>query len=574
VNPGALIARVVPDVTGLDKQFDYLVPESYADQVTVGTLVRVPLGPRRVRAWVSELRTSSDIDGLRPIAAVVGLGPAPELVELASWAAHRWAGRIRPFLAAATPATVVKKPARSGARTWNAPPALPALRADGGVLRIAPCSEVLPWVLAAAANGPLLVCVPAIDTAARLGARLRGLGLRVAVLPKEWAVAAGGVDVVVGPRTAVWGPCPDLAGVLVLDEHDEALQDERSPTWHARDVAIERADRAGVPCWLFSPVPSLEALAWAGAHLQRPSRVDERAGWPLVDVIDRSREDSPITTVVTRSLLEAIRQPDSRVVAVLNTLGRSRRMVCRSCRSRIVCAGCSAAVSQSADSTLQCSRCGTSRPSVCQSCGSTQLGGIGIGVARLRDELERATGRRVVEVSSEQGDGESESSHDAVMVGTEAVLHRVRSADVVYFLDFDDELLAPRYRAAEEALGLLVRAARLVGPRERGGRIAVQTYQPRHEVIQAALHADPARLVEPELARRQLLGFPPAKALAVVSGVVAGEWLARATELDVRGPADDRWLVRADSWEQLADGLSALGPRPRTVRVAVDPHRL
>ena len=113
-----------------------------------------------------------------------------------------------------------------------------------------------------------------------------------------------------------------------------------------------------------------------------------------------------------------------------------------------------------------------------------------------------------------------------------------------------------------------------MGPRDHGGRIAVQTFQPRHEVIQAALHADPSRLVAAELERRRLLGFPPVKALAVVSGSGAEAWLLHSVgDLEIQGPADDRWLVRSDSWEELADGLAKLGPRPRGVRLSVDPGR-
>ena len=102
-------------------------------------------------------------------------------------------------------------------------------------------------------------------------------------------------------------------------------------------------------------------------------------------------------------------------------------------------------------------------------------------------------------------------------------MHR---ADTVAFLDMDAELLAPRYRAAEQAMTLLVRAARLLGARADGGRLLVQTRLPRHEVLQAALLADPARLFEPEWQRRQLLRFPPAAALARVTGPGASEYAA------------------------------------------------
>ena len=230
---------------------------------------------------------------------------------------------------------------------------------------------------------------PDVDGAGLLAARLRGAGLRVAVTPRDWAAAAGGVDVVIGARAAVWSPCPGLAGIVVIDEHDESLQDERSPTWHARDVAVERARRAAVPCWLVSPTPTLEALAWAGSRASRPSRVEERNGWPFVAVVDRSVEELPLASPVSRALLEACRDPHQRVVCVLNTKGRSRRLVCRACRAQVTCAACHAGVSQARDATLHCSRCEATRPALCNACGSTRLAGIGIGIARLRDDVAK-----------------------------------------------------------------------------------------------------------------------------------------------------------------------------------------
>src|SRR5690606_21355941 len=111
-------------------------------------------------------------------------------------------------------------------------------------------------------------------------------------------------------------------------------------------------------------------------------------------------------------------------------------------------------------------------------------------------------------------------------VGTEAVLHRVGRADVVAFLDLDAELFAPRFRAAEHALVLIARAGRLVGPRDRGGRVVLQTFEPEHPVIRAAVLGDPGRLVDVESPRRRELGFPPFGALAEVSGGGAATFVA------------------------------------------------
>ena len=189
-------------------------------------------------------------------------------------------------------------------------------------------------------------------------------------------------------------------------------------------------------------------------------------------------------------------------------------------------------------------------------------------MTRLREELEAAAGRPVVAVT---GSTEELAPAD-IYVGTEAVLHRVRSVDIVAFLDLDAELLAPRYRAAEQAMALLVRAARLIGPRAAGGRLLVQTFLPHHEVLAAVLHADPSRLATVELARRELLGLPPFRALAAIEGTGAEEF-AVATGLEVATGGRGA-LVRAADWMTLGTAL-ATTPRPKgsRLRVAVDPPR-
>jgi primosomal protein N' (replication factor Y) len=370
-----------------------------------------------------------------------------------------------------------------------------------------------------------------------------------------------------------------LSGVVVLDEHDESYQEERAPTWHARDVALERARRAGVPCVLVSAVPTLEALA-AGVLLTA-SRAEERAGWPVVDVVDRSQDD-PVRGGLLSERLGPLLRGERRVVCVLNRTGRSRLSACDRCGRVARCETCQAAVVHTADGSLACLRCATRRPLVCDHCGSTVLRNLRAGVTRVREELEALARRPVVEVTAATA---GTSLPDAgVYVGTEAVLHQVDRADVVVFLDLDQELLAPRYRAAEQALGLLARAARLLGGRDRGargggepGRLVLQTRLPNHEVVQAALHADPARVAAAEHERRSLLRFPPAAALASVSGAAAGDYVAalgRPLGVEVLGPDDGHWLVRATDHRTLCDTLAAT-PRPTgRLRVEVDPLRI
>ena len=582
--PAGRVVGVVPDVAGINKVLDYLVPAEMAARVRVGTMVRIPLHGRRVGGWVVD----DDVEPpagvvLRPLAKVTGWGPPADLVDLAGWAAWRWAGRRSQLLRTASPDFAVRglPPAvggvgpvgRAGATTAGAISAdeitadeiTAAFAVPRAVLRMPPAADLLPVVLTAAARGPALVV--AATGASGLGGRLREAGIPVALLPRDWAQAAAGAPVVVGARAAAWAPCAGLASVVVLDGHEEALQQEQAPTWNAWVVAAERACRAGVPCVVVSSCPTVELLAWPGASLVVPSRATERAGWARLEVLDRRRDD-PRTGLYSPRLVSVVRDGGA-VVCVLNRRGRARLLACAVCREVARCERCGAAVSHVGDE-LVCGRCATVRPLVCLHCGSSRLKTLRVGVTRAREELEALAGRPVGEVTA----GTGPLPGTTVLVGTEAVLHRVEAADAVAFLDFDQELLAPRYRASEEALALLARASRMVGGRHRDGRVLVQTRVPRHETLVAAVNADPGRLAAGDAATRHALRLPPAVAAAVVSGEGAKEYVAGLTGVEILGPDGDRWLVKAGDHDALSTALSAVARPSGRLRVEVDPLRL
>ena len=433
------------------------------------------------------------------------------------------------------------------------------------VVRLPPADDPLPYALAAASRGSALVLTPSAAGAALLHQRLQRAGHPVSLAPRDWPRAAAGGCTVVGARAGAWTPVPDLAAVLVLDVHDEAYQEQRAPTWSGWRVAAERACRAGVPCVLTSPCPPLDVLA--GGRLLVPPRARERGGWPALEVVDRRRDD-PRSGLYSDRLVALVRS-GRRVACVLNRKGRARLLACHACGEVTRCERCGSAVEPVEDG-LRCRSCGTERPRLCLSCGAQQLKLLRPGVARVREELGALAGRPVDEVTTET----VELPRAEVVVGTEAVLHRLPGADAVAFLDFDQELLAPRFRAAEQALALLARAARLVGGRSRG-RILVQTRLPAHEVLDAALHADPGRLAAAEAPRRAALRLPPATAVAVVSGPKAGGFVAALpSTVEASGPQGDRWLVRAHDHTALCDALAAPARPAGGLRIEVDPTRV
>jgi len=588
------VCRVRPDLPALDRVFDYLVPDG--SEVVLGTIVRVPLQGRSVRGWVVETDVDSDTapERLRPLNKVVGAGPPAELLALAAWAAWRWAGTVVAFLRVASPENSVTPPV-----TPVAPPvASPVGPSVVRVHRWPPASPRGGLVTSLIADVGSTVVV--LADARRTGALVRALaatGREVVVLRSDqsaaertraWRRSVAGDCVVVGGRTAVWAPVPDLAAVVVLDEGDEALKEERAPAWHARDVAIERARRVGARVELVTPAPTLDAIV-AADDVLRPSRPDERGGWSVVEVVDR-REEPPGVGLLTIPLGDALRRAltAGRAVCVLNRKGRARLLACVACGELTRCEACGAAVIETDTGLLSCPRCSTTRPKVCLHCHATRMKAVRPGIAKLRDDLSALLPRAsIAEVEA----GTAEIPPADVLVGTEAVLHRVpgdpaRPVRLVAFLDADQELLAPRVHAAEQALWLMVRAARLVGPRTGPGRILIQTRVPDHEVIEAVRHGDPEVVRVPEETRRRDLGYPPFGGLAEVSGAAAAvDALVAALRgvegIRVLGPveagAGKRALAQAAGVAELCDALAGSARDARghgRLRVEVDPLRV
>ncbi|GIU87898.1 MAG: hypothetical protein KatS3mg009_2413 [Acidimicrobiia bacterium] len=443
------------------------------------------------------------------------------------------------------------------------------------MVRVPPLRDRRPVVESLLAPaGSTIVCVADHARASVLARSLAATGRAVALAhsgetdaqrTRAWRRAAAGGCVVVGGRVAALAPVPDLAAAVVVDDADEALQEERVPTWHARDVLAERARRAGAAFTVVSAAPTVEALAMPGVQVHAPAADVEATGWPRTLVVDR-REEPPGARLLTEPLARALRAAQGFAVCVLNRRGRFRLLACAECHGLVRW--------DRADE----------RPALCGACGSTRLRVLRSGVTRVGEELAALLpGRRVVDIDAESGplpDG----AH--VAVGTEAVLHRAdvrrRRPVLVAYLDLDQELFAPRYRAAVQALWLVARGAQLLAARPRRDTLLLlQTRAPDHEVVRAVAHGDPATVAAAELERRRALGYPPFGALAELTGddaaLAAAAGALRAAGVRVLGPGDGRALALAAGADALAGALAAAvrAARPAgRLRVAVDPPRV
>ena len=589
----SLVARVVPDVTGVDKVFDYLIPSELLGAIAVGDRVRVPLHGRNVPGWVTEIGSSdggfTDVDSakLRSVIKRLGFGPSTEVVQLAQWASHRWCGRLRAFFVAASPSTLVAtlptaRYQRAQVKVVGDVDVANAVGESRSLLvQRGPLKSPVDVMVGAALHGPSLVIVPTVLRARLFASSLKRHGFSVAVLPDEWDSAAGGVDVVIGSRTAVFARVPHLHSVVVIDEHDDSLREERTPTWHARDIAIERAQQLNISCVLVSALPSVAAKAWAGDRVLKSDNHETDSEWPTIALIDRTLDERWSNSLLSSEFIAELRDHSRRIVAVLNTKGRARLLACASCKSLARCVQCDAAVEIGATGQFSCPRCSTQRPQVCAKCSSAKFLTLKPGVSKLREEIAQAAGRKLADVVEVTGAGDDAMAIDQtkmLFVGTEAALHRVHEADTVVFLDIDQELSAPRYRASEIVGSLLVHAARLVGRSERGGKVMVQTHSVDSPVLQAMATLRIDQYLQSVSEMRNFMKLPPFGALAQLSGTNIDDAiheLQKNVFVNVSAASDGSYLVKASDWQVLADALSEIEPAKGVrLKVQVDPARV
>ncbi len=610
----ATAVRVRTEVAALPRTFDYAVPPGWDHDVRVGSRVRVPLHGRSVRGWVVEndVATQPGVD-LLPLKSWLGWGPPPPLVELTEWAAWRWAGPASFFLRVSSPATLVRTlpgpppPIAATMRDEGGAAALPSgwdlcLGEPGAtVVRLPPVTDLIDLVLAVvddpavrSRGGSTVVLVPSTGWAERLTARLRRRGYPAT---GSWEEARAGWPVVVGSRAGAWAPVPRLAAAVVLDAHDAAYREESTPAYSAVGVLLERARREGSRCLLASPVPPVGLAAHTGLRRLRPPAHEERMGWSTLERVDRRGAD-PRTGMFSEEFVRLARavlgDPTAAergpLVCVYNRTGGARLLACRHCGELARCTRGGAAAGRPRDEeVLACPRCGETRPLVCVACGRLRMKTLRAGVSRLREELAALLGVEVGQVAGPRGGHDEPSLPPApVLVGTEAVLHRVRRAAAVAFFDIDLHLLAARLSATEDTLALLVRAARLVGARGSGptwARVQVQTRVPEHPVLTAVARGEPDAVLAEEVELRRASALPPFSALALLSGGLAAAYAEALTKAarTVDGPGqvavspldEGRFLLQAPTHEPLCE-LLARTPRPagRGLRVEVDPADL
>ncbi|MCC6719074.1 MAG: primosomal protein N' [Acetobacteraceae bacterium] len=396
-------------------------------------------------------------------------------------------------------------------------------------------------------------------------------------------VAAGAAPVVVGARSALFLPFPDLGLVVVDEEHETAFKQEEGVVYHARDMAVVRARLCAAPAVLVSATPSLETIANVEAGRYHRLHLPDRFGGaklPRVELLDLRESPPERGHFLAPKLIEAIRETFARgeqAMLFLNRRGYAPLTLCRTCGHRMQCPNCTAwLVEHRARRILQCHHCGHTIPipAECPECKAAHsLTAVGPGVERITEEA-RATfpDARLLVMASDTLTGPHAAAEAAraiearevdLIIGTQIVAKgwHFPYLTLVGAIDADLGLAGGDLRAAERTVQLLHQVAGRAGRADAPGRVLLQTWSPEHKVMQALLSGDLESFRDNEAAERRPGNWPPYGRLAAL--IVSAD-TAEAADIAARD------LGRA---APMADGILVLGPAPAPLAILRGRHR-
>ena len=388
-----------------------------------------------------------------------------------------------------------------------------------------------------------IVLVPEISLTPQMTERfIARFGEQVAILHSglsngekydEWRkVERGDAQVVVGARSAIFAPLKNLGVMIIDEEHEASYKQDSNPRYHAREVAILRAQYNQAALVLGSATPSLESRARAGKgvyqHLRLTQRANPLATIPEVQVIDfRDYIGQNETSNFTPPLLEAIQDrldKKEQVVLMLNRRGYSSFVMCRECGTVDTCPNCDISLTLHMDTkTMNCHYCGFIKdiPYACPNCSSRSMRYYGTGTQKAYDELKTAfPDARVLrmDVDTTRKKGSHEKILEAfgrgeadILLGTQMIAKGLDFPNVtlVGVLNADTALNLPDFRSSERTFQLLTQVAGRAGRAEKEGQVLIQSYNPHHYAIEYAKKQDYEGFFNYEMNIRRQLGYPP-----------------------------------------------------------------
>lgn len=401
----------------------------------------------------------------------------------------------------------------------------------------------------------------------------------------------GSIDIMIGPRSALFTPFNNLGLIVIDEEHESSYQSETPPKYHTREVAVHRAGMMGASVILGSATPSLEAYYRACNGEYQLFKLEERAGsavLPDVYITDLRKEfekkNYSIFSEKLRNLIKERLAKHEQVILFINRRGYAGFISCRKCGEAIGCPHCSVSLKphmyKGSVNRLKCHFCGYEIPvpDVCPSCGSKYIGIFGIGTQQVEEAVKKNfTGARTLRMDADTTGGKEghsrilerfKNGEADILIGTQMIVkgHDFPNVTLVGIIAADLSLNANDYRAAERTYQLITQAAGRAGRGEKKGEVVLQTYQPEHYSIVHAARQDYESFYKQEIVIRQMLQYPPVSNILGVLvfseneesasklAVVISEIVKQYQTVTVLGPADAPVAKAKDIYRKMVYG--------------------
>jgi primosomal protein N' (replication factor Y) len=604
-------AKVIVDISlaKLDRTFTYSIPEEMRDSVRPGVRVTVPFGSRRLSGYVLELIEEPDYeaDKIKAIAAVENGYAEVEsvMVRLARWMKAEYGCTLNQALKTVVPvpreirkrATRVEQvPELGKAEDGSLPPELNAAQKEAvaGILASYPKPALIFGVTGSGKTEiymsliaemirrgrQTILLIPEIALTYQNLSRFTGrFGSRVGVVNSRLSAGEksecfrrarrGELDVMIGPRSALFTPFPNTGLIIIDEEHEGAYNSDTTPKYNAVDTARKLSELLGAGLVLGSATPSLEsytrALAGEYGLYRLPSRAVSGSVIPKVSVVDLRKElREGNRGIFSRQLLTlmAMRlQRHEQIMLFLNRRGFTGFISCRSCGQPIKCPHCDVSMTVHKNGRLVCHYCGHNvpMPDRCPACGSPYIAGFGVGTQKVEAEVKKlfpeASILRMDMDTTSRKDGHSKilaafgAGEADILIGTQMIVkgHDFPNVTLVGVLAADLSLYAQDFRASERTFQLLTQAAGRAGRGSVPGDVVIQTYSPDNYAVAAAARQDYYGFYRREMVFRSLMNYPPAGSMLFV--LVSSEqeesaWKeAKAIAVELLSEADEKTSV-------------------------------
>lgn len=433
-----------------------------------------------------------------------------------------------------------------------------------------------------------IVLVPEISLTPQMVRRFKGrFGSKVAVMHSalsmgerydEWLkIQRKEVQVVVGARSAIFAPFENLGIIIIDEEHETTYKQEESPRYHARDVAIKRAEWHKCPVILGSATPTLESFARGlkGVyHLLTLSERTNKKPMPSVEIVDMRNElHSGNRTMFSRELMEKMKQRlenKEQIVLLLNRRGYSTFALCRDCGHVEECPNCDISLTyHKRNHLLKCHYCSHEQPmpSICTACNSKYIRFFGTGTERIEESLSKLIPEaRIIrmDVDTTRKKGAHElllqkfSNHEAdILLGTQMIAKGLdfENVTLVGVLAADSMLHLPDFRSSEKTFQLITQVSGRAGRHELAGEVIVQTYTPEHYSIHLASQYNYSQFYKQEMHIRKTFAYPPYVYLLLITVTDENEVKVNEAAYKIRN------LLR----NQLSNQSIILGPTPSPI---------